>query len=235
MTGKSHFFHFFQEEWNLLNLLVPALTLTYKAKPDHLLQRKHSLLSMSHLQRRQSVQKSWAKKCRHDKFCEGWLKNFSWFETDQEMTVFCSICLKTRQKNGFTRGSRNYQYSVLTEHAKSISQKAATCMVPHSESACACEKECLQAWESLCQDPAGNQTTRRPPDHNKEMQTAVVWSCLPFIRYRERGTKTRPTEDEVGRQHQGMDWLGVWQVPEGSGDGGNWLWSHLWCPNNPLG
>ena len=191
MTGKSHFFHFFQEEWNLLNLLVSALTLTYKAKPDHLLQRKHSLSSMSHLQRPQSVQKSSAKKCRHDKFREGWLKDFSWFETDQEMTVFCSICLKTRQKNGFTRGSRNYQYSVLTGHAKSISQKAAvatsttskqTCMVPHSESACACEKECLQAWESPCQDPAGNQTKRRPPDHHKKTQTAVVWTCLPSIR-----------------------------------------------------
>ena len=45
------------------------------------------------------------------------------------------------------------------------------------------------------------------------MQTAVVWSCLPFIRsgqnhlarHRERGKKTRQTEEEVGRQHQGMD------------------------------
>ena len=35
---------------------------------------------------------------------------------------------------------------------------------------------------SSCQDPAGNRTTRRPPDHWKETQTAVVWSCLPFIR-----------------------------------------------------
>ena len=35
---------------------------------------------------------------------------------------------------------------------------------------------------SPCQDPAGYRTTRRPPYHRKEMQTAVVWSCLPFIR-----------------------------------------------------
>ena len=35
---------------------------------------------------------------------------------------------------------------------------------------------------SQCQDPAGNRTTRRPPDDRKETQTAVVWSCLPFIR-----------------------------------------------------
>ena len=56
-------------------------------------------------------------------------------------------------------------------------------------------------------------------------QTAVVWSCLPFIRsgqnhlarHCERGKKTRQTEEEVGRQHQGMDRPGVRQVPEGSG------------------
>ena len=30
--------------------------------------------------------------------------------------------------------------------------------------------------------------------------------------------KTRQTEGEVGRRHQGMDRPGVWQVPEGSGE-----------------
>ena len=77
---------------------------------------------------------------------------------------------------------------------------------------------------SPCQDPAGNRTTRRP-DHCKETQTAVVWSCFPFIRsgqnhlarHSERGKKTRQTE-EVGRQHQGMDRPGIRQVPEGSGE-----------------
>ena len=75
---------------------------------------------------------------------------------------------------------------------------------------------------------ASNRTTRSPPDHRKETQTAVVWSCLPFIRsgqnnltkHSERGKKTRQTEEEGGRQHQGMDRLGVWQVPEGSGEQG---------------
>ena len=60
------------------------------------------------------------------------------------------------------------------------------------------------------------------------MQTAVVWSCLPFIRsgqnhfarHSERGKKARQTEKEVGRQHQGMDRPGVRQVPEGSGEQG---------------
>ena len=62
---------------------------------------------------------------------------------------------------------------------------------------------------SPCQDPAGNWTTRRIPDHSKETPTAVVWSCLPFIRsgqnhharHSERGKKTRRTKEEVGRQH----------------------------------
>ena len=34
----------------------------------------------------------------------------------------------------------------------------------------------------------------------------------------KRGKKTRQTEKEVGRQHQGMDRPGVCQVPEGSGE-----------------
>ena len=75
---------------------------------------------------------------------------------------------------------------------------------------------------------AGNRTTRRPPDHRKETQTAVVWSRLPFIRsgqnhlarHSERGKKPRQTEEEVGRQHQGMDRPGVRQVQEGSGEQG---------------
>ena len=69
-------------------------------------------------------------------------------------------------------------------------------------------------------------TSRKPPDHQKEMQTAVVWSCLPFIRsgknhlarHSERRKKTRQTEEEVGRQYQAMDRPGVRQFPEGSGE-----------------
>ena len=70
---------------------------------------------------------------------------------------------------------------------------------------------------------AGNWTTRRLPDDRKETQTAVVWTCFPFIRsgqnhlarHSERGKKKRQTEEEVGKQHQKMDRLGVRQVPEG--------------------
>ena len=72
------------------------------------------------------------------------------------------------------------------------------------------------------------QTTRRSPDHRKETQIAVVWSCLPLIRsvqthlarHSERGKKTSQTEEEVGRQHQRMNRPGVRQVPEGTGEQG---------------
>ena len=96
------------------------------------------------------------------------------------------------------------------------------------------------------QDPEGNWTTRRPPYDRKETQTAVVWSCFPFIRsgqnhlarHSERGKKTRQAEEEVGR-HQGMDRPEVRQVPEKKWrtekNGENWLQNHPLCPNDPLG
>ena len=86
------------------------------------------------------------------------------------------------------------------------------------------QRPCYQRG-SPCKDPAGNRTARRPPDHCKETQTAVVWSCLPFIRSgknhlarnSERGKKTRQTEEVVGRRRHGMDRPGDRQVIEGSG------------------
>ena len=107
------------------------------------------------------------------------------------------------------------------------------------------QRPCYQRG-SLCQDLAGNWTKQRPPDHHEEMQTAVVWSCLLFIRsgqnhlarHSERGKKTRQTEEEVGRQHQGLDRpssaspRGQWRTRK---NGGNWLQNHLWCPNDPDG
>ena len=41
-----------------------------------------------------------------------------------------------------------------------------------------------------------------------------------LARHSERRKKTMQTEEEVGRQHQGMDRPGVLQVPEGSGEQG---------------
>ena len=100
---------------------------------------------------------------------------------------------------------------------------------------------------SPCQDPAGNWTTWRPPDNCKETQTAVVWSCLPFIRFgqnhlakhSERGKKTRQIEEEVGRQHREIDRPGVLEVPEGSGEQGKMekTGCEIICgaPNDPRG
>ena len=95
------------------------------------------------------------------------------------------------------------------------------------------------------QELVGSRTTRRPPDHRKETQTAVVWSRFPFIRsgqnhlarHSERRKKRRQTEEEVGRQHQRMDKPGVRQVPKGSGEQGKMeeTGCEIVCgaPNNP--
>ena len=82
---------------------------------------------------------------------------------------------------------------------------------------------------SPCQNPTGYWTTRRP-DYRKETQTAMIWACLPFIRsgqshlarHSERGKKTRQTEEEVGRQNQGMDRLGVRQSQRAVVNRGKW-------------
>ena len=52
---------------------------------------------------------------------------------------------------------------------------------------------------------------RRPPDYRREMQTAVVWTCLQFIRsdqnhlarHSERRKKTRQTEERGGKTTSG--------------------------------
>ena len=62
--------------------------------------------------------------------------------------------------------------------------------------------------------------------YRKQTRTAVVWTYFPFItssqnhfaRHNEGGKKTRQTEEEVGRQYQGMDRPAVHQVSEGSGE-----------------
>ena len=47
----------------------------------------------------------------------------------------------------------------------------------------------------------------------------MVWTCLPFIRSGQNHLEEiRRTEEEVERQHQGMDRPGVREVSEGSGE-----------------
>ena len=70
---------------------------------------------------------------------------------------------------------------------------------------------------------------------------------FPFIRsgqnrlarHSERAKKTRQTEEEVGRQHQGMRQAWSSRSPRGQWrtgkNGENWLQNYLWSPNDPRG
>ena len=101
--------------------------------------------------------------------------------------------------------------------------------------------------ESLCLDPAGNWTTWRYPDDRKETQTAVVWSCLPFIRSGQNylaNAQWKGEEDKADKGRRGKTTSGNGQAwssasPRGQWrtgkNGENWLQNHLWCPNDPRG
>ena len=106
------------------------------------------------------------------------------------------------------------------------------------------QRPCHQ-WGSPCQDPAGNWTTWSPPDHPKETQTKVVWTCLLFIRsgqnhlarHSESGKNSRQMVEE-GWEDSFREWRGLeFASPRGQlwteKNRENWLWSHLWCPNSP--
>ena len=69
----------------------------------------------------------------------------------------------------------------MTDHLETKKNTSHGNEVPPQDTKHLIERPCYQRG-SQCQDPAGNRTTRRPLDHRNEMQTAVVWSCLPFIR-----------------------------------------------------
>ena len=59
---------------------------------------------------------------------------------------------------------------------------------------------------------------------DKKRKTQMVWPHLKILwhgednsaRDSERSQKERETEEEMGREHQGMDGNGVWSFPEGS-------------------
>ena len=102
--------------------------------------------------------------------------------------------------------------------------------------------------------------TRRPPDHRKEMQTELVWSCLPFIRSgqnhlanvshssglaktilqgtvkggRRQGRQRKRREDNI-REWTGLDFAKSQRAVENREKWRNWLQNHLWCPNDPRG
>ena len=107
------------------------------------------------------------------------------------------------------------------------------------------QRPCQQRG-SQCQDPAGNWTTGRPPDHRKEMQTAMVWSGFLFIRSgqnhlastvkwgRRQGRQRKRWEDNI-REWTGPEFSKPQRAVENRENGENWLQNHLWCPNDPRG
>ena len=76
------------------------------------------------------------------------------------------------------------------------------------------QRPCYQGG-SPCQDPAGNRTTGRPPDHRKETQTAVVWSRLLFIRSGQNHLARRSERGEEDKADRGRggdsirEWTGL--------------------------
>ena len=72
------------------------------------------------------------------------------------------------------------------------------------------QRPCYQRG-SLCQDQAGSRITQRPSDHCKEMQTAVVRTCLPFIK-----AQWKEGEDKADRGRGGKTTSGygrAWSSP----------------------
>ena len=66
--------------------------------------------------------------------------------------MFCAMCQDTRQKNEFTRGSRNYQATAVFEHSISQANTKAVAseanqpsMKGHFDAACAKENDCILA------------------------------------------------------------------------------------------
>ena len=108
------------------------------------------------------------------------------------------------------------------------------------------QRPCYQ-WESLCQDPAGNWTTRIPPDNRKETQTDSgmvmspihwVWS-KPSCKAQWKGEEDKADWGRGGKTTSGNGQ--AWSSPSPrrqwrtGKNGGNWLRNHLWCPNDPRG
>ena len=90
---------------------------------------------------------------------------------------------------------------------------------------------------SLCQDPEGNWTTWRPLDHRKEI-------CHQVWPKPSRKAQWKGEEDNANKRRGGKTTSGnghAWSLPgprrqwRTEQNGGNWLWSHLCCPNNLRG
>ena len=124
-----------------------------------------------------------------------------------------------------------YGRSLPTPYSRSISTPYRSSLDPHSrapkknashgnevlpkDTTHLIQRPCYQRG-SPCQDPAGIWTTLSSPDDRKETQTAVVWSCFPFIR---PGQNHLARRSERGRRQGGQmkrweDNIRGWTGPE---------------------
>ncbi len=84
------------------------------------------------------------------------------------------------------------------------------------------------------------------PHEDLLTQTSVVWSCLLFTwsgqNHLARHNERRKNTMQTGRGRKTTSWNGqAWSSASPRGqwrtgkNGGNWLWNHLWYPNDPCG
>ena len=98
----------------------------------------------------------------------------------------CMVLRQDQRLLGFTAGTvKHPSSSMLVSHGPSQQsskeeQKPWKWVLPQ-DTTHLIQRPCYQR-RSPCQDPAGNWTSRRPSDHRKETQTALVWTCLLFLR-----------------------------------------------------
>ena len=105
------------------------------------------------------------------------------------------------------------------------------------------QRPCSQTSKSVPY-PAGNRTTRRPPEHRKVTQTSVlrtypvhqVWQN-PFCKTQWKGEEDKADRKWGGKTTSGNGHAWSSSIPSGQWrteeNGRNWLWNHLWCPNDP--
>ena len=82
-------------------------------------------------------------------------------------------------------------------HTEALSLSPANIHLPQPSeigNAAVSEGDNLEPTRKSVSDPAGNRTTPRPPDHRKQTQTALVWSCLPFIMSGQNHHRKNETE-----------------------------------------
>ena len=84
------------------------------------------------------------------------------------------------------------------------------------------QRPCYQQ-RSLCQDPTGNQTTRRLPDHHEKIQTEVLKTCVPRIRSGQNHfTKHSERERKADRRRGGKTTSGNGQTWSSPSPRGQW-------------